>query len=67
MSLGGFCFQNRLVPTEKINAHKPIFKDTLCRPFKRTWFLLELSWACTIRKVHGLSLEQIAISFNLKK
>ena len=67
MSLDRFCFQNRLVPTEKIDAHIPIVKGTSCPPFKRTRFPLALSWACTIHKVHGLSLEQSVISFNLKK
>ena len=67
MSLDCFCFQNGLVPIEKVDADIPIVKGTLCQIFKRTQFPLVFSWSCTIHKVQGLSLEQGVVSFDLKK
>ena len=34
---------------------------------KRTQFPLSVSWACTVHKVRGLSLNQVVISFDLLK
>ena len=67
MSLNCFCFQNGLVPIEKVDAEIPIVIGALCPTFKRTQFPLALSWACTIHKVQGLSLEQGVVSFDLKR
>ena len=67
MFLDRFCFQNGFVPIEKVDADIPIVKSTLYPTFKRTQFPLALSWACTIHKVQGLSLEQGVVSFDLKK
>ena len=35
ISLNCFCFQNELVPTEKVHAEIPIVKGTLCPTFKK--------------------------------
>ena len=67
MSLDRFCFENGLVPIEKVDADIPIVRGTLCPTFKRIQFPSALSWAYTIHRVQGLSVEQGAVSFDLKK
>ena len=57
-SLDHFCFQNGLVPREKVDADIPVVKGTFSPTFKRTQFPLALSWSCKIHKVQGLILEQ---------
>ena len=59
--------QNSGVPIEKCETEISIKKGSLSTSIKCTQFPLTLSWASTVHKVQGLSLEQGAIDFNLQK
>ena len=56
-----------VVPIEKCEVDIPISKGSVSPCIKRTQFPLALSWACMIHKVQGLSLNEGAVSFELRK
>ena len=55
------------MPIEKFEVDIPISKGSVSPCFKRTQFPLALSWACTIHKVQGLSLNEGVVRSELKK
>ena len=56
------------VPIQRITAEiKTHSKKEAAPVIKRTQFPIVLSWACTVHKVQGLSLNKIVISFDLHK
>ena len=60
--------QNNWVPIIRTDTHIKIKKHNINSPsIRRTQFPLALSWACTVHKVQGLSLEKAVISFQLHK
>ena len=62
-----FTQQNYFVPLQKCDADIPICKGSISPSIKRTQIPLILSWACTIHKVQGLSLEEGVVDFDLQK
>ena len=67
MQSGGLTHHQHWVPIRK---HEVLFglKKNKSRPCnKRTQFPLAISWACTIHKVQGLSLDEGVISFDLHR
>ena len=61
-----FAQQNSFVPLQKCDADIPICKASISPSIKRTQFPLVLSWACTIHKVQGLSLEEGVVNFGVQ-
>ena len=59
--------QNCFAPLQKCDADIPVCKGSMSPSIKRTQFSLMLSWACTIHKVQGLSLEKVVANFDLQK
>ena len=62
-----FAQQNCFAPLQKCDADVPICKGSISPSIKRTQYLFMLSWACTIHKVQGLSLEEGVANFSLQK
>ena len=50
-----------------VKASFPINKNKTYPCMKQTQFPLILSWACTIHNVHGVSLDEGIVSFNLQR
>ena len=62
-----FTRANCVVRIEKCEGDIPISKGSVSPCIKWTQFPLALSWACMIHKVQGLSLNEGAVSFELRK
>ena len=62
-----FAQQNCFVPLQTCDADIPICKGSISPSIKWTQFPLMLSWACTIHKVQGWSLEEGVVNFDLQR
>ena len=56
--------QHSWLPVEKFEAVIKLRANSYV-VIKRTQFPIMLAWACTVRKVEGLSLPKVVVSFNL--
>ena len=59
--------QNSWFPIEKCKTKISIKKGSASPLIKQTQFPLTLTWASTVRKVQGLSLEHGVLDFDLQK
>ena len=59
-----FAKQHSWVPVEKFEAVIKLRANSYV-VIKRKQFPIMLAWACTVRKVEGLSLPKVVVSFNL--
>ena len=67
-SSNSFAKENRLVPIEPVLAKIKVRPGKASSPeIQRIQFPITLSWACTVHKVHGLTLENVVVSLNLRK
>ena len=67
-SSSSFTRQNGLVPIQPVLARIKVRPGKPSSPkIQRLQFPLTLAWACTVHKVQGLTLDNIVVSFDLKK
>ena len=67
-SSNSFAKENRLVPIEPVLAKIKVRPGKASSPeIQRIQFPIALSWACTVHKVQGLTLENVVVSLNLRK
>ena len=67
-SSSSFARQNGLVPIQPVLARIKVRPGKPSSPeIQRLQFPLTLAWACTVHKVQGLTLDNIVVSFDLKK
>ncbi len=67
-SANSFARENHLVPIEPVLAKIKIRPGKPSSPeIHRIHFPVALSWACTVRKVRGLTLENVVVSLELHK
>jgi hypothetical protein len=63
-----FARENRLVPIEPVLAKIKVRPGKPSSPeIQRIQFPVALSWACTVHKVQGLTLENVVVSLELNK
>ena len=67
-SSSSFARENNLVPIQPVLARIKVRPGKPSSPeMQRLQFPLTLAWACTVHKVQGLTLDNIVVSFDLKK
>ncbi|CAB4037856.1 ATP-dependent DNA helicase PIF1, partial [Paramuricea clavata] len=67
-SSSSFARENNLVPIKPVLARIKVRPGKPSSPeMQRLQFPVTLAWACTVHKVQGLSLDNIVVSFDLKK
>ncbi len=67
-SSSSFARDNNLVPIKPVLARIKVRPGKPSSPeMQRLQFPVTLAWACTVHKVQGLSLDNIVVSFDLKK
>ena len=67
-SSNSFAKENRLVPIEHVLAKIKVRPGKASSPeIQRIQFPIALSWACTVHKVQGLTLENVVVSLDLRK
>ena len=67
-SSSGFARENNLVPIKPVLARIKVRPGKPSSPeMQRLQFPVTLAWACTVHKVQGLTLDNIVVSFDLKK
>ena len=67
-SSDSFARKNSLVPIQPVLARIKVRPGKPSSPeIQRLQFPLTLAWACTVHKVQGLTLDNIVVSFDLKK
>ena len=63
-----FARENNLVPIQPVLARIKVRPGKASSPeIQRLQFPLTLAWACTVHKVRGLTLDNIVVSFDLRK
>ncbi|CAB4007412.1 ATP-dependent DNA helicase PIF1 [Paramuricea clavata] len=67
-SSSSFARENNLVPIKPVLARIKVRPGKPSSPeMQRLQFPVTLAWACTVHKVQGLTLDNIVVSFDLKK
>ena len=67
-SSNSFAKENRLVPIEPVLAKIKVRPGKASSPeIQRIQFPIALSWACTVHKVQGLTLQNVVVRLDLRK